>query len=260
MLEYSSKTIMFLFILVVGLTFGGFHCNADNSAKPNGNIIWQPGFEQNGNRVIPGLIKTAYTTIQIKWLIDSRGNAKLVVLNAFGAGELPPMEQRLLPMVFGSGETTLLFQEWFPLMNVKEPSTVRIMAAVPTVNLFSVLNASKPPSISLRGQKSQTISWGKSSIKNGITYLPGSIKASFGTLNIAWKKVGKRNAELISFETPSAGELPPLESKLYLWKESSSKTVLCQERQPQLNQGYVSYLYPLVKVKTSKLMAGFKNL
>lgn len=260
MFEYGPKTMLFLLILVAGLTLRVFYCYAGNSAEPKGTVLWQPAFEQNGNRIIPGLIKTNSGAIQIKWVIDIHGNAKLVTLIALGAGELPPREQRLLPMVLENEETTLLFQEWFPAMNVKEPSQIRIIAAVPTTDLFLVLNTAKPPSVSLKGQKPQTINWENSSVKNGITYLPGNIKAPFGTLNIAWKKEEGRIAELISFKAPGAGELPPVESKLYLWKDSSKTTVICRERRPQLNQSYVSYLYPLVKVKSSKLMDGFKRL
>lgn len=248
-------------VFVTGLTFGVFYCNADNSNQTNGTVLWKSAFEQNGNKIIPGLIKTNSSTIQIKWIIDTHGKAKLVSLISFGAGELPPQEQKLLPMVCEeNGRNTILFQELYPLMNVKEPPTVQIIAVVPTANLFEVLNTAKPPSVDLKNQKPQTIYWEKPSIKNKITYLPGIIKASLGTLNIAWKKEEKRNAELISFETPGAGELPLLESKLYLWKDSSNTTVIFQERHPQLNQGYVSYLYPLVKVKTSKLMDGYKRL
>ncbi len=260
MFEYSFKPILFLMIFVMGSTFGIFYCNADNSTKLNGNVTWQPAFKQNGNQIIPGLIKTNSTSIQIKWVIDIREKVKLVALNTLGAGELPPIEQGILPLVLEGEKTTLLFQEWYPAMNVEEPPAIRLIAAVPTTKLFSVLNSAKPPSVSLKDQKPQTIYWENPSLKNGFTYLKGGIKAPFGMMNIAWKKEGNRAAELISFEIPGAGELPPVESKLYLWQDSSNTTIICQIRHPQLNQRYVAYLYPLVKVKTSKLMTGFKRL
>lgn len=249
-----------MILLFSGLTFGMFYCNADTFPKQKGNVVWQTDFEQNGNRIIPGLIKTNSTTIQIRWVIDNKGKSKLSALNTLGTGELSPVEQKIFPMILENEETTLLFQEWLPEMNVKEPSQIRIIAAVSTSDLFSALISAKPPAVNLKGQKANTIYWEKLFIKNGITYFPGSIKAQFGMVNIAWKKEKNEVPELISFEALGAGELPPVESKLYLWKDSSKTTIICQERHPQLNQKYISYLYPLIKVKTSKLMDGFKCL
>ena len=67
--------------------------------------------------------------------------------------------------------------------------------------------------------------------------------------------------KLIILEAPGAGELPPRESKLLIWMDKNSdQTFILQERYPQLNQGYIPYLWCLTSVKTSELLSGFKSL
>lgn len=223
-------------------------------------ISWQEPYKKKDMTIITGSVQADFGKFELRWIIDADKKARLITLESPGAGELPPIEKKILLMVYKDG-ITHLFQEWYPLLNVKEPYTIRLITSVSTADLFSVLPASKLPPVSPVIKKTQHIIWGKVYSKNGIQYLQGMLKASFGTLNILWKKEAGRIPQLITMESPGAGELPPIESKLLPWMDETTGTALiCQERQPQLNEEYTPYLWCLAKVKTSELLSGFNRL
>mgnify|MGYP005840051399 CR=1 FL=1 len=223
-------------------------------------ISWQSPFSRNGEIVIIGSIETTHGGFEFRWVLGSHGEARLVTLVAFGAGELPPREMKLFPLV-RKGGTTLLFQEWFPLVGVEEPPTIRVVAEVPTAELFSVLPAGQQPPPAAISKRRQTIEWTAVQERDGRKYLPGRVKASFGTLEIIWKKEPDHMPELIMLETPGAGELTPTETRLYLWTEAAAgATVICREVHPRLDQEFVSHLQCLVTVRTTELISGFRSI
>jgi hypothetical protein len=261
MFHRPGAMLLMLFLILV-LTVIALPCQAksgrilDDCSK----ISWQPAFRENGATVIPGSLQTGFGRFEFRWVVVPKGTAKLVTLESPGAGELPLREKKLFLWVRKDHET-ILFQEWLPLANGKEPRTIRPIAKVRTNELFSVLPKKQLPPASALSQRQSYITWGNEYSKNSVWYLPGSLKASFGTLNIYWRKESARIPELITLESPGAGELPLREISLYLWNDEQTNTsTIFQERQPLLNQDSTTYLWPLVTVKTDELMAGFRQL
>ncbi len=258
--------LMSLFIIICSGCFpSGNHDDSKiDIDKPRSEdsreISWQKSFKENGMTIIPGSVQIDSIRFEFRWMIAADEEAKLVTLESDGSAELPLLEKKILFLVLENG-ITLLFQEYFPLADRKEPYTIILIATVSTIELFSVLPDTKLPPSSPLIIKTSSIRWGEVFQKKNVQYLEGSLTASFGTLNIFWKKAAGRIPELITIESPGAGELPPVESRLIPWiDETSATTVICQERYPQLNQEFISYLWCLASVKTDELMFGFKRL
>lgn len=261
--------VFYIFFSIIFFQISIFTVSDSNDSKSSvkigfkvskSDISWHKSYQEKDKTIIPGSVKADFGKFEFRWIIYQDGIIKLVTLESAGSGELPPIEKKLLLLVLEEGNT-ILFQEWYPLVNVKEPYTIRPIAKVSTADLFSVLPKIKIPPTSPINQKVYTIKWGKIFLKNMNKYIQGVTKASFGTLNIYWKKEKDHNPELITLESSGAGELPPAEIKVLIWlDESKGKTIIFQERFPQLNQGGVPYLWFLTTVKTADLISGFKSL
>lgn len=223
-------------------------------------ISWHPAFQENGATIIPGSVQVDFGRLEIRWIIPAKGIARLVTMEPSGSAELPPREKKLL-LWAGKRGSIVLFQEWLPLLNVKELAVIRPVVTVSTTDLFSVLPKTKLPPVAKLDKTPQTIAWERSYVKGDTMYLPGSLRASFGRLNIYWRKRSAGIPELITVESSGSGELPPREVRLYIWAdEKDGSSTIFQERQPLLNQGITSYLWPLATVRTDELMAGFRQM
>lgn len=253
--------LVLVFLIVIS-TSGKLSCN-ENRVSPKTNnpadITWQNSFRENGVTVIPGSVQTNFGRFELRWVIGAGGRARLATLESPGVGEMPPVEKKIFIFPRDNG-TTLLFQEWFPLLNEKRPSTLKMITSVPTGQLFSVLPGEMRPPVAAIGMTTQPIQWGKKYQRYGSQYLPGKLKTSFGWREIFWKKKTGRIPELITLETPSAGARPPLESRLYPWLDETGDTVIFQERSARFNQDSTPYLWPLAKVQTAELMLGFRDI
>ena len=259
----------------IGCVFLAFACGAcfssgrrgdsDNGGpapgvEEKGGISWKKPATDKEETITAGSIKAGFGTFVFQWVTDAGGRTALVTMESSGSAELPPIRRSVLPMVTGN-KTTLLFLERFPLLNGREPSRLSLIASVSTAELFSVLPAGKLPPASPSIENASPLLWGEISMKKGANFLPGTLSASFGKLNILWKKTGSGVPALILEESLGAGELPPVESPLYAWmEESSGTTMIFQQRQAQLNQKFVPHLWALARVKTDELMEGFRRL
>ncbi|MGE5605514.1 MAG: hypothetical protein ACM3YE_07480 [Bacteroidota bacterium] len=249
--------VLFFIFVFGGLTFGAKQ--AENRVFLSGRISWRSPYMENDMKIIPGWVRVNSGKLEFRWTINQDGIARLEAIKNTNAGKKFAIDKQIFLLVRDDGKT-LLFQKQSPLVNVNEPSTMLLIVAVSTKDLFSVLPKTKISPMSVIKQQTQPITWGKEFVKKDIRYLPGSLKASFGTLNIYWKKEVNRNPELITMKSPGAGELPPNESSLYLWvDELTGNTVIMQERQPQLNKEFAPYLLPLAVVNTDDLMARLKQ-
>jgi hypothetical protein len=249
------KIALIGFLLFGIFSIGRVDCGAENKAK----IIWQKPFQENSTTIIPGSLRTGSGLLEIRWIIPAKGIARLITMESSGSAELPPREKRLLLWV-GKSNSTVLFQKQFPLANIKEPVMIRPVVAVSTKDLFSVLPKTKLPPVAKPDKTPKTITWESLHTKGDTLYLPGSLQASFGRLNIYWRKKGTGIPELITLESRGSGELSSREVSLYIWKdEKQGFSTLFQERYPLLNQGLTSYLWPLAVVRTDELMDGFQK-
>ncbi len=224
-------------------------------------IVWQAPHEEKGRIVKTGAVAADFGRFEFQWILEpEKKTIRLVTIEAPGAGELPAEEKKVLPLVVNSG-VTILFLEWPPLLHSKKPYTIRAVAGVSTADLFSALPELKKPPSAPEMKTPRSIVWNNITVRKGVQYLEGAVKASFGTLDLYWKKEEGRVPELVTIEAPGAGELPPVEAKLLPWMdEGSGLTIICQERRPQLNESFPAYLAGLVMVKTADLMAGFDRL
>lgn len=257
---FFSLILFPVFILSVADSKDSKNINSKFIQDYISKITWQKPYKDNNDTIIIGSVKAGFGKFEFRWIIRHDETVKIITLESSGSGELPPMEKKILLLVLDTGNT-ILFQEWLPLVNVKEPYAIRPIAKVSTSDLFSLLPKVKTPPTSTINQKIYKVKWSKTFLKNEIKYLQGAVKASFGTLNIYWKKGKEHPLELITLESPGAGELPLMEMKLFPWMdESKGITIIFQERMPQLNQGNISYLWPLTAVKTSDFISGFKRL
>jgi hypothetical protein len=262
MLHKSGAMLTPLF-LMVAFIFMMFSCDAESGGDGSGGISkisWHPVFQENGLTIIPGFLKTDFGGFEVRWVVGPNRTARLVTLESPGTGELP-LRQKKLFLWFAERRATVVFQEWPPMVNVKEPVIIRPIVKVSTADLFSVLPKMKLPPAAKVNKEPQPITWGRSYGKKGARYLPGLLQASFGRLNIYWKKEAGGIPELITLESPGAGELPPRQARLYIrMDEKTGLSIIFQERQPLRNQGLTSYLWPLATVRTGELMAGFRQV
>ncbi|NLG84160.1 MAG: hypothetical protein GX493_06055 [Firmicutes bacterium] len=220
-------------------------------------IAWQKPFVVDGLTIIPGSVRSAHGTFAFRWVIDRDGGARLTTTVPFGAGELPPREIDLFPLIRKDG-MTLLFQEWFPLVNVREPSTIRIVAKVATAELFSVLPTGQHLPAENISKKRQAIAWGTRQERDGIEYLPGRVETSLGSMEIVWKKEPGHLPELVLSEPPKAEGLPPGEVRLYPWMEGAiDTTFVFRKAPPRVDGASIMRLQYLVTVRTTELLAGF---
>lgn len=223
-------------------------------------ITWQESVNKSDKTFIAGSAESDFGRFNFTWIMNSKGEVQLVTLQFPGSAELQIQEKKVMFLLIEGG-VTFLFLDSPSLMNEKKPFTIKMITAVLTEDLFSVISGKKIPPMCTLPQKPESITWSKVLNKNGIKYLQGAIKTSYGSLNLLWKKDGNRNAELIMEERRGGGELPVIERKLLPWiDETSGLTFICQERFPQLNQNYAPYLWCLTAVKTSELLSGYETI
>jgi len=220
-------------------------------------ISWQQPVKVKDETVIQGFVKSGFGNFEFMWVINPEGMSKLVTRKFSGSAELPLKEKKILPLVLPDG-STILFQEWPPLLNEKRPYSMRVIATVPTSELFSVLPGVKLPPSCIISKIPEQIKWDKVFDKNGIKYLQGNTKGSSGPVNLLFEKKGSGNPELVLVESQGNGELSSKESKLLPWMdETTGLTYICQERFLHLNQGNSPYLWCLATVKTVELLSGY---
>jgi hypothetical protein len=224
--------------------------------KDSNKVTWQKQIKEKQETIYSGSAKTSFGTFNFKWNVNLKGSTELTTLVSSGSGELQPKEKKIFIQIRNNG-TTKLFQEWFPLFNEKKPITLKYISDIPSAELFSAFKDVKLPNESVdwaSDQKTQSIQWGKNYIQNHIQYLPGSVTASFGKLNIAWEKKANQSPVLVALEKNQ------INLKLYiLMNEKNNSSELFLEKQFNSNQGSIPYLYYLTKVKTDELIAGFKS-
>jgi hypothetical protein len=257
--------LFFLVFLYSSCFSNGCHEGAENNRDKSASattaaITWEKSVSEKGRTIIPGSLQADFGRFEFRWIITAEGKTKLVFLEPVGSAELTPIEKNILLLADETGNT-LLFQEWFPLSDSKEPASLNLIAAVSTKELFSVLTPEKQPPTAPIIKHTAHISWGDTYRNKGATYLRGTVPVSFGTLNILWKKKAQSIPLLITEETPAAGELPPSEAPLAFWTDKTAGiSLICQERHPQLNQKFIRHLWPLAKVKTEELLEGLRRL
>jgi hypothetical protein len=223
-------------------------------------ITWEKPRKEKESASFSGSAKASFGTFNFKWNVDPKGTTQLTTLESSGSGELPPKEKKIFLQIRDNG-TTRLYQEWYPLVNVKKPVILKYIVDVPTVELFSLLPEVKLPAgivESASDQKIQPIKWGKTFKQNNIQYLPCNALLS-GKLNIFWEKKANQFPELIAVENYKQGMMTP-KSKLYLLiDDSNNTTILLLEKQFQSSQGNIPYLFPVTTVKTDELISGFNS-
>lgn len=255
LLVCSAGFCFFLLTSCFGETKNGVIKSADDGGM---KISWNEPIKDKDKTIIHGYARTDSGLFEFMWIIKSEKESKLVAMKAPGSAELPLKEKKVMPMVLSDG-VTLLFQEWPPLLNEKKPLRIRLIASVSTAELFSVLPDKIIPQSCIVPKAPEQIKWGTVFNKKGIKYIQGTTRASFGSLNLLWKKDGAKNPELIVEERPGAGELPAVERKLLPWiDETGGFTFICQERLPQLNQGSSPYLWCLTAVKTEEILSAYE--
>jgi hypothetical protein len=208
-----------------------------------------------------GSAKAGFGTFNFKWNVDPKGTTKLATLESSGSGELPPKEKKIFLQIRNDG-TTRLYHEWYPLVNVKKPVTLKYIVDVPTAELFSLLPEVKIPAgivESTSDQKIQPIAWGKTFKQNNIQYLPCNAVSAW-KLNIFWEKKTNQFPELIAVENYKQQNMTS-KSRLYLLiDENNNTTILFMEKQFQSTQGNIPYLLPVATVKTDELISGFNSM
>jgi hypothetical protein len=216
-------------------------------------ILWEKPFTKKGLTIIAGSANAEFGKFNFKCVIDDEGKAKLITEESAGSGELPARERKLFLLVYNN-KKTILFHEWFSLLNQKKPAFIRPIVMVSTDEFFSVLPKSKLPPVFDVNQKIQSIVWNGAYSTNNIQYLPSTLSTSSGKINICWTKKGDQLPELIQKDDSS-------ENKIYLLMDGDAKTTfLFQEDSLRLKEGEVPYLKLISKVSTTNLLSGFDEL
>jgi hypothetical protein len=224
------------------------------------NIIWRQTLREDGIMAVTGSLEIASGKYEIRWIISDKGQPRLIAQQLNLPDGMPSSERKILILPQTDG-TTSLFLDKGETAGTKNPSLLRFLALVKTAELFLPIPQVPVPTAAAANQLPTRLSWGKPYIKNTNRYIPGSFEASFGKLNISWKKTAEGRVELIGFESPGAGELPPRETPFLFWIDPErGLAFICSENAPQLNEKRVSYLVRLGTVYENEILEGLKRL
>jgi hypothetical protein len=116
-------------------------------------------------------------------------------------------------------------------------------------------NSSMDKRIGPKSDNQGGVSWQKPIQQKGLTIIPGSAQASFGRLELRWIIGPGTKARLVTLESPGAGEMPPLEKKIFVLVRDDGTTLLFQEWIPLANQKKPVTIRDIVSVGTNELFS-----
>lgn len=246
--EMGSKLLL---ITLISLFFAisGYSSNTrviDEYSK----ISWNHSYQKDNFTYIPGTIKIDSRIVNIFWKIGPNNNLHLYTTNFDHNEELYPRYQ------------TNGFVRAFRRLpsNKNEPSKLQQIFLVKTANLHQALK--KPVSFKPFDLDSniRLIDWKKSYTKNQADWLPGKVSASFGTLNLYWKRESSNDIKLITLDTKGGAERASREEELMLLANQDGTTTIFKIQQPLNNRFESPVLIGIVTVNTENLNDGLAQI
>jgi len=120
--------------LFISLFFFTSCTSASRLAEPYEKITWQTSYEKDDYLYIPGSVTADFGTFNFMWKIGHNNSCQLITLQNFGAGELPPIEEKLY-LLYNENGTTTIFSEIPSLYNSSEPAKLKKIVTVRTRDL-----------------------------------------------------------------------------------------------------------------------------
>jgi hypothetical protein len=220
-------------------------------------IAWEPVRQEKETTEISGSVRADFGTFELWWVIEKQGSARLVTREPSGSAELPLMEKQLWPLVFEGG-LTAIFQEWYPLVNVKAPTTVRLIVTVPSKELFSAFSDGLVPPEERLPKKLLALRWDGATDDDGVRRVRGVIWENTKGFALLWERRVGRQPALVGEAASRTGKGEPLASRLIPWvDEHAGNTMILEAVASPEGGGTLPHLIPLFVVNTKDLMRGF---
>ena len=255
----SMLALVFIILFFLGVTTPGVSAMAiresDFRSYPRSvqAITWEASIVESGITTIDGYVRFPQGGLELTWTVDASGNARLYTLDPSGSAELPPHTVRIHPVLFDDG-TTLLAKEFFPLLNSRQPVSVKIVGAVEAANLLAPLELIEIPQGSTNHHALSRITFGNQYEIKGKKVQEGMISYIGGSLNLLWQKYPDGSYKLASVDQG-------LEIPLIPMLDKKSATAYIFEIKTAEAQGFgIDYLRYVGKTALDELLEGFSQL
>ncbi|MBN2625449.1 MAG: hypothetical protein JXA95_02195 [Spirochaetales bacterium] len=211
---------------------------------------------ETGNEHIDGWLLSESGRFELSWKKKESSQPLLMTRLDGGSGEAPTYDLPLY-ILNPNDDISIVFRLFEPLLNSDMPAELRLVAAVSGEELYSAAGSGYAPYISSPRSAAQRIGWKESpEVKNEISYFCGTVRSESGKLNIYWKERAGHSPELVTLESPGAGELPPEDKTVFIWKDRKrGLSFLFSLFHPLLNQKGVTALSFMGCVETDDLFA-----
>lgn len=195
-------------------------------------ISWGQSYQKSGITYIPGNLKIKTGGFALFWKVIPNAY-RLIRQNFTDNGNVSGEEK--LYLLFASQSTAMIYCE------VKSPadnelSHLKEIAVVKTDNLFKPLNIEFHYQEFAYDKSAQPIQWNNAYKEDGFTFIPGTVKAPFGTFILIVKTSPGVSPQLVTMIPTGSAEIKPLEDKLFLIPNAGEETTtILKERIPLLN-------------------------
>ena len=217
------------------------------------SISWETSAVESGTTTTDGYVRFPQGSLELTWGVDDSGKAQLYTLDPSGSAELPPHAVRIHPVLLVDG-TALLAKEFFPLLNSKQPVSVKIVGTVESVNLLAPLELIETPQGSTTHHRLSRATFGEQREIKGMKVQEGMISYSGGSLNLLWKNKSDGSYTLALVDEGLEIPLIPMLDK------KSATAFIFEIRTAEVHGLRLDYLWYVGKTSLDDLLEGFLRL
>lgn len=250
-----AAIILFLLICPTSRVFAMAMPESDFSTYPRSvqSIAWDVPIVESGITTFSGLVRFSQGGLELAWTVDAAGRARLHTLDPSGSAELPPQPVKVHPVLLADG-TALLAKEFYPLLNSRQPVSVKLVGIVDSEDLLAPLGLIEVPLGSASYHLAAGITYRQLYESHGVRIQEGVIALRNGSRSLLWQKTLDGSYKLAAVkEEVEIPLIPLLDSKkatAYLFEESAVDAQSIR----------VDYLLYMGKTALDVLLEGFNRL
>lgn len=251
--------LVFIILFLLGVTTSGVSAMAirenDFRSYPRSvqAITWDASIVESGITTISGIVRFPQGVLELAWIVDASLKARLQTLDPSGSAELPPHPVRIRPVLLADG-TSLLAKDFYPLLNSRQPISVKVVGIVDSKELFAPLDLVEIPLGSVNYHELSGITYGQQHENYSVKIQEGILAHKSGPMSLLWQKAphGSYNLAVVKegLEIPLVPLLDTKNSTAYIFEERSTDV-----------QGIrIDYLVYMGKTALDVLLEGFRRL
>jgi len=216
-------------------------------------ILWEAPVLESGITIIDGRVRNIQGSLELEWIVDASMKAELQTYDSSGSAELPMHEVRIWPVSLADG-TALLAKEFYPLLNSRQPVSVKVVGIVQSENLFAPLGLVEIPLGSMSHHEMARITFGRQYESQGTKVMEGVIAHQGGTRRLLWQKALNGSFQVVSVEKGMEIPLIPMLDK------KSATAFIFEKRSVELQGIGIDYLWYVGKTVLDDFLEGFRRL